>query len=330
MQKELHQCQNLIESHLRFCITTHINPDGDALGSETALAHFLSSRGKEVVIINQSETPQNYKFLNSVFPINIFDPAIHTTPIQNADCIIVVDANAPGRFDSMKSSVMKSSAVKICVDHHPEREPFADIYCIDEEASATGEILYDLFLMIDPGGITTPVADGLYTAIMTDTGSFRFPKTNASTHAIITDLIQRGADPASLYQKIFEDGPVNKLRLLGNALASLTVMEGGKVAYMTLAKKTFRETGTVESDTDTMINHALTVGGVRIALLFVEIANGVKVSFRSKGTIPINELAKEFGGNGHVNAAGARIYNRELEMVVNDVTQRAAHYAARY
>jgi phosphoesterase RecJ-like protein len=183
-----------------------------------------------------------------------------------------------------------------------------------------------LLKFLDSGAITKPIAEALYAAIMTDTGSFRFPKTDVETHHIIADLLQHGADPTEIYQKIFEEGPVNKLKLLGRALTSLSVVHGGRVATMVLLRKDFSETQTAEEDTDNMINHAMSIGGVRVGLIFVELENGVKVSFRSKGDIAINALAKDFGGNGHKNAAGARIQGGTLADVVLRVTERAADY----
>ncbi len=326
MRQSFESCKEILKSKTTFVLTTHINPDGDGLGSEVALALYLAGKGKSVAIINQSETPAYYKFMHALFPIATFSAAKHGSIIKDAEVIVALDTNSPARFSAMKELVMESRANKICIDHHLDREEFADLYLIDEMATATGEIVYNLLKFLDNGAITKPIAEALYAAIMTDTGSFRFPKTDVETHHIIADLLLHGANPTELYQKIFEEGPANKLKLLGRALTSLSMVHGGKVAYMVLLRKDFSETQTAEEDTDNIINHAMSIGGVRVGLMFIELENGVKVSFRSKGDIAINALAKEFGGNGHKNAAGARIHDGILPDVVKKVAERAGEY----
>lgn len=326
MKELFESCKNIFSAKKTFVLTTHINPDGDGLGSEVALALYLTGKGKSVEIINQSETPAYYKFMHALFPISTFSGAKHGSIIKDAEVIVALDTNSAARFPSMKEYVMESRANKICIDHHLDREKFADLYLIDEKATATGEIVYNLLKFLDSGAITKPIAEALYAAIMTDTGSFRFPKTDVETHHIIADLLLHGADPTEIYQKIFEEVPVNKLKLLGRALTSLSVVHGGKVATIILLRKDFSETQTTEEDTDNMINYAMSIGGVQVGLMFIELENGVKVSFRSKGDIAINALAKEFGGNGHKNAAGARIRGGTLPDVVIRVTERAVDY----
>jgi len=327
MKKEFLEFIELVSAKQTFVITTHINPDGDAIGSETALALFLSGRGKTITIVNQSPTPDNLTFLSSViYPVECYDAARHSALIRGADCIIVVDTNAPNRFFALADDVAANTGAKICIDHHLEPEPFADMYIIDAEAPATGELLYELFTTIDPDAVTAPIAKALYTCIMTDTGSFRFPKTDAQTHTITAELLRRGADPSEIYQAVYDSSPVNRLHLLGRALDSIRSIESGAVAWMTLRQTDFDQTRTVGADTDNLINYTLSIAGVRIGLMFTEFDGVVKVSFRSKGDIWINTLAKEFGGNGHKHAAGARITGRSLEEIVDKVTDRARAY----
>jgi phosphoesterase RecJ-like protein len=176
------------------------------------------------------------------------------------------------------------------------------------------------------GAIDRVTATALYTAIMTDTGSFRYQKIDSEVHTIVAHLLQAGADPAAIYEQVYEHTTAKRLRLLGMALANLQMMYDGKVAYITLTREMFDATGTSEADTDAFVPYTLTIDGVQIGLMFSEIDNIVKVSFRSKGDIAINELAKEFGGNGHKNAAGARIPNARLDEIVSFVLKSAAKY----
>jgi phosphoesterase RecJ-like protein len=237
-----------------------------------------------------------------------------------------VDTNAPNRFYAMADDIAACAGVRICIDHHLEPEAFADLYIVDPEAPATSELLYTMFAHIDISAVTSPIATSLYAGIMTDTGSFRFPKTDAETHIIAADLLRRGADPSEIYQAIYDSGPVNKLQLLGRALESIRSIDGGAVAWIVLRQHDFNETHTVAADTDNLINYTLSIGGVRIGLMFSEFDGVVKVSFRSKGDIWINRLAKEFGGNGHKHAAGARVTGCALDEFVGRVIDRARTY----
>ena len=215
----------------------------------------------------------------------------------------------------------------MCIDHHLEPGTFADLYILDEASTATGEIIYKLISFLDEKALTKEVADYLYAAIMTDTGSFRYPKTDAEMHRIIAHLIEHGADPVNIYQSLYEQGPPGRVRLLGMTLASLQTAHSDKVAYFTLSRKMFQETGTSEADADAFVPYTLTIHGVQIGLMFTELGDGaVKVSFRAKGDIWINKLAKEFGGNGHQHAAGARIHNAKLADVIESVVAKAKQY----
>jgi phosphoesterase RecJ-like protein len=314
--------KTIIESHNRFVLTSHVNPDGDGLGSEVALAHYLESKGKQVSILNCSATPENYLFLHTLHPIFQFDPPRHEDIVENAEVIILLDANDPDRLSAMTPFIMKSHAVKVCIDHHPEPGEFADLYLLDEQSPATGEIIYN-FISLAGGTIDRVAATALYTAIMTDTGSFRYQKTDSEVHTIVAHLLQAGADPVVIYEQVYERTSAKRTRLLGMALANLQTLYDGKLAYIILTHEMFETTGTTEEDTDAFVPYTLTIDGVQIGLMFSEMDNIVKVSFRSKGDIAINELAKEFGGNGHKNAAGARIPNVKLDDVVHQALKSA-------
>jgi phosphoesterase RecJ-like protein len=326
LQLQSEKILKIIESHTQFVLTTHVNPDGDGLGTEVALALYLKSRGKQATILNYSATPENYLFLDQLYPILKFDPALHKTVIEKAEVIIVLDTNHPDRLLAMKPFIMASHAIKVCIDHHLEPGEFADLYILDEQATATGEIIYFLFNDFGEKIIDCGIAIALYTAIMTDTGSFRYPKTDSEVHDIIAHLIRSGADPGVIYENVYERGSVNRMHLLGMALADLKLMYDGKLAYIVVTQDMFKATGTTEEDTDAFIPYTLAIDGVQIGLMFSEINNVIKVGFRSKGNIRINELAKEFGGNGHQNAAGARITQGRLDEIILQVLKKAGAY----
>lgn len=326
MTPQFEECKKIIEAKRVFILTTHVNPDGDGIGSEVALAAYLRKRGKEVSIINHSPTPPNYQFLDPKNEIIRFDPSLHSDKVQKAEVIFIVDTNHISRLRTLEPYARESKAVKICIDHHLDKDDTADLYLIDELATATGEILYNLFEYLDGEKFEPEIARALYTAIMTDTGSFRFPKTDPEIHQIAAHLIRCGADPPEIFQEVYERGPINTLQLLGRALASLKTVHDGRVAYMVVTLQMFEETVTSEYQTDNFIDYTMRVGGVQIGLLFNELPDGVKISFRSKGQIPVNELAKDFGGNGHLNAAGARLYGKKLDGTIQAVLERALTY----
>ena len=327
MTKEFEQFRSVLATSKNVVLTTHLNPDADGIGCELALASYLRSIGKQVSILNHSETPDNIRFLDVNHHVLHFDANQHSTLIKSADLICVLDTNHPDRIADLKPFVLESKAKKVCIDHHLEPGAFADLYILDEASTATGEIIFKLITYLDPKAITNEIADCLYAAIMTDTGSFRFPKTDPEIHRIIAKLIEAGADPTAIYQNIYDENTPQRLRLLGSVLSTLKTAHSGKVIYMTITRQMFADTGTSEMDTDAFVPYALSVQGAQIGLLFTELDKGaIKISFRSKRDIWINKLASEFGGNGHQHAAGARVHNANLEEVVRSVLEKAKQY----
>ncbi len=327
MQAAIKESHLLFRQHQNFVLTTHVNPDGDGLGSEIALGDWLSSKGKKATILNHNATPEVYRFLDPDKLILQYDPSIHQTVLDAADVIVVLDTNHPGRLGSLEKSVLKSKAKKICIDHHLEPARFADQYVIDESATSTGEIVYRL-LVGDSGSaaISQTIASALYCAIVTDTGSFRYSNIDPDIHRIVAHLIECGADPGGIYREVYEQWTPGRIQLLGEALATLRVEYGGRLAHITVDQAMLKRTGTSEADTDNFTIYPMSIGAVTSGILFLELQDGVKMSLRSRGEIPINELAKEFGGNGHRNAAGARLRGVSLDEFRKNVVIAAQKY----
>jgi len=321
--------RRIIESSQNFVITTHVSPDGDGLGCEIALLYFLEKLGKSAVVINVSETPGNYKFLDPENRFLIFDEQNfdQIEKILNTDVIFICDMNQSSRLKTMEKYVLQSKAIKIIIDHHLEAQDFADYYLIDVDAPASGEIVYKLIKSFDGFEIDKKIATGIYTAIMTDTGSFRFPRTDSETHRIVADLLDAGADPVEIYDKVYEQSSLGRIKLLGKCLSELETRYDGRLGYIVVTQDMLKNYGVEEWETDGFVQSILKIAGVRVAIFILELKDGIKLSFRSKGEIPINELAKEFGGNGHKNAAGARLYNITMDEVINQVIQKAEKYA---
>jgi bifunctional oligoribonuclease and PAP phosphatase NrnA len=318
--------RRIVETHQRFLLTTHINPDGDGLGTEVALALYLQKLDKQATILNCSATPYNYLFLDNIYPIHHFQESSHTRLIDESEVILVIDTNHLDRVAAMKPFIQESNAIRVCIDHHLEPAEFANLYILDEPSSATGEIVYRMLSYLNGRTIDRETAIALYTAIMTDTGGFRYPRTSPEVHKIVAILIQMGADPVAIHEQVYERGKINRLQLLGMALATLQLEHEGKVAYMVITRHMFEITNTTEADTDAFVPYTLSIEGVKVGLLFTEMENGIKINFRSKGDIWINQLAKEFGGNGHKNAAGATILKGTLKEYVHQIVDHAGAY----
>lgn len=316
----------LFHQRSSFVLTTHVNPDGDGLGSELALAGCLIAQGKTVHILNHSSTPEIYLFLDPHKRIVQFQADAHGAVIAGAEVIVVLDTNHPDRLRSLQQHILDSKAVKICIDHHLDPAPFADHYVLDDDATSTGEIIYRLLAQLAGKQLSPGVATSLYCAIMTDTGSFRYPRVDPEIHRIVAHLIECGADPVNIFHEVYEQWSPGRIKLLGETLASLHTAYDGRLAHVTVTQEMLARTGTTEEDADNFTVYPMSIRGVVAGILFLELKSGLKISFRSKGDIPINELAKEFGGNGHKNAAGARIHDGAL----TDIRERVISSAAKY
>ncbi len=326
MIPDIEAISRVLQQHHTFVLTTHVNPDGDGLGSEVALAEWLVEQRKQVHILNYSPTPDFYRFIDPHNYIQQFNEQNHAGAIAKANVILVLDTNHPDRLRTLAPYILQSKAVKIIVDHHLDPHPFADYRVIDADATSTGEIVYRILHHLQAENLSATIASALYCAIMTDTGSFRYPRVDPETHRIVAHLIECGADPVSIYHNVYEQWSAGRVQLLGDALASLNTTLNGKLAHITITQADLQKTGTTEVDTDNFTVYPMNVAGVLAGILFLELKDGLKMSFRSKGDIAINELAKEFGGNGHKNAAGARLFHCSLEETRQKVLLAAEKY----
>lgn len=323
---EYKKIHDIISEKNSFVITCHMNPDADAIGSEIALKYYLDSLGKDSRIINYSPTPENLLFLDKSKVIEKFDTKNHIESINNADVIMLIDFNHISRVADMQESIKNSNAITICIDHHEQNDPYAEHLLIETEYSSAGEIVFEMLDSDKNFEWNIDLALPLYAAIMTDTGSFRFERTTERTHKIAARLIEMGVDPRSTHRIIYDQQSVAQLKLLGRALGSMQQDETGSICFMNITCKDLEETGTTEEDIEGFVNYTMKVKGVRIGLLFYELENGFKISFRSIGDIPVNKLAKDFGGGGHPNAAGTRIPDENMEDYIGKVVIRAAEY----
>lgn len=320
---------SLIDNNQEFILTSHVNPDGDSIGSELALHIYLKNLGKSSRILNYSPTPDNYKFLDKDGVIEEFNEDKHKDLVKNADVVFILDTNEYERLRTLAPHVKQSKAKKVLIDHHLGFDPKNfDHYIMDTDSPATGEILYRFFKDIEAstgnnGVITKDMAVALYAAIMTDTGSFKFGRTDEETHLITADLLKYDINPYDVYSEIYNRATIGRLHLLGRFLNNISLLYDGKLAYSTVTRKDFEETSTDEYAIEGFSSHLLTLESVVLGIVITETVRGVKLSFRSKGDVKSNELAKLFGGGGHQNASGAFVLGGKPDKIVNEVTEKA-------
>lgn len=302
-----HKLAALLVSGRRVCLTTHVNPDGDGLGSEVALAHLLRAQGLAVSICNPTPTPERFDFLFRDLP-GVDRTSKAVVELRRADLIMVLDISELSRLGGLAATVEASGVPVACIDHHvsPGVLPDGPRY-IDSAAAATGELIHRLATELG-WPIGASAAHALYVALVTDTGSFRFSNTTPATLRTAAHLIECGADPEAVYRDVYASGSVGRPRLLAEVLQTLVHEPEPGLAWLTVPAGALERHGVDSDDLDGVVEHARAIGGVRLALLFREVSAGrIKVSFRSVGSVDVAALAHQFGGGGHTKAAGAAI-----------------------
>ena len=280
------EISNLLQKGQKFVITTHINPDGDAIGSAVAMNEYLKEKGKLSQIVLPGALPENMKFLDKTNVIKAFDDSL-IKEISNSDIILILDLNDSTRIKPLDTAVLSSNAIKILIDHHLQPKDFADFLFTDSESSSTGELVWRV-LNSDPYfNMTKEIADGLYAALMTDTGSFRFPRTSSEVHRIVAALIDAGADPVYIYDQVYNQFPVNGTKLKAAAFLNLETYYKDILCIMKLTRDDFRKTGALEEDTEGLVESILSIKGVSVGILLIEPPDRdeIRISFRAKGEI---------------------------------------------
>jgi phosphoesterase RecJ-like protein len=294
-----------VRRHQRFLITTHIRPDGDGLGSMKALAEVLRRQGKEVRLVIGSTMPPRYAFLDPEHQIEHFTPP--GQPWRHAEAVLVLDTGTWNQLGSFGPFLRSLPAAKVVIDHHQTQDDLGAIRLIDTSAEATGRLVFEAIAALGEP-LPVPAADALFVALAMDTGWFRHSNTSAATFDLAEKLVLAGACPEVLYERLFEDNSLARLRLTGVVLERLQSTNGGRVAYTEIHRKDYEATGATPQDTEDLVNYTRGLAGVEVGLLFMEQPRGgVKVSFRSRTQVDVARLAEGFGGGGHQRAAGAVI-----------------------
>ncbi|HEX2451484.1 MAG TPA: bifunctional oligoribonuclease/PAP phosphatase NrnA [Gemmatimonadales bacterium] len=298
----------------RVCLTTHVNPDGDGLGSEAGLAHLLKARGVEVCVTNPTPTPARFRFLFDDLP-GVDRTSEAVKEIRRADVIVVLDISELSRLGMLAEAVRERGVPVACIDHHVSQGalPPGPRY-VDPTASATGELVFEI-AMANNWRLEQSAALGLYVALLTDTGGFRFSNTHPRTLRIAAELLETGLDPESIYLDVYARAPEGRPRLLGEALQTLVVEPDIGLAWVTVPPGAVERFGLTSDDLDGVVEYPRSVEGVRMALLFREVSAGrVKVSLRSVGSVDVAAFARQFGGGGHTKAAGLALVGSIAEV----------------
>ncbi|GAC1471815.1 MAG: DHHA1 domain-containing protein [Isosphaeraceae bacterium] len=299
---------DLIETHDRFLVTTHVRPDGDALGSEVGMAGLLRQKGKDVRVVNASRTPPRYDFLDPAGTLfEHFGTLTDRASLADREVLVVLDLSAWSQLGDMADWVRGFSGARVVVDHHVSQDDLGATFLKDTTAEATGTLVVRAIKAL--GGTLTPeVSTGLLTAIAMDTGWFRHPNTTPQTLRTVAELVDSGAEIDEVYRLLFERNTLGRLRLMGETLAALRTDDGGRVAYATVTRESLTRTGAHPQDTEDLVDYTVSLSGVEVGLLFLEQQRGgVKLSIRSRKGLDCARLAGQFGGGGHRAAAGAML-----------------------
>ncbi|MBP2832336.1 bifunctional oligoribonuclease/PAP phosphatase NrnA [Aquimarina sp. U1-2] len=306
------EIKELLSAPRQIVITTHKNPDGDAIGSSLALYHYLVALGHDAVVVTPNEYPDFLKWIpgeDLVLKYNT-DHKNAIAAIDKAELIFTLDFNHLSRSGDMEDKLNKANATFIMIDHHQQPDDYAKYTYSDVGMSSTCQMVYHFIEQLNHLQKVTPqIATCIYVGIMTDTGSFRFRSTTSKTHQVLAHLIDLGADNTKIHENVYDTNTLSRLQLKGVALNNLKVLPEYHTAYITMSQKELDHYKFKKGDTEGFVNIGLSIQGIKFAAIFIENKKEkiIKISLRSKGDFSVNEFSRNhFEGGGHHNAAGGR------------------------
>ncbi|MDX5340211.1 MAG: bifunctional oligoribonuclease/PAP phosphatase NrnA [Cyclobacteriaceae bacterium] len=305
--------QQELSSPKKIFITTHVKPDADALGSSLGLANYLLKKGHEVTVVTPTDYPSFLNWMKGNEDVLDFskpqDQKLAAKKLKQAEMIFCLDFSVLNRVNELGEMIRESDAYIVNIDHHQDPEEFADFKFWSTKSAATCELVYELIVKLgDRNLIDKDIAECLYAGIMTDTGGFRHPNTTKNVHLVVAELIDLGANVSQIANWIYDSNSVNRLKFIGFAITRrLVVREDLHTAYFVISKKDLKKYQSQTGDTEGLVNYALSLDGIKLAALFSEREDGIKISFRSSTEVAINKFAASyFNGGGHKNAAGGK------------------------
>lgn len=303
-------------------ITTHRNPDGDAIGSSLGLLHALRYSGILCTVILPNTCPHNLQWMPGASTMMVWNgDEKQRTIIAEADAVIVLDLNTLSRLDGLGEAIGELAQKIVNIDHHTHPDDFATVQWIDTESPAVCAMIPKV---VPSEWITKDAARCLYTGLMTDTGGFRFPRTTGDIFRLAGELVDKGADPVESFEKTLNVDSFQRSQLLGGTLRNMQRHYDGRLCTMVIRQSDLEATSATLEDTEGFVGHALSINGVQMGILFIELENEVKCSFRSKGDTHVRELAATYGGGGHLHAAGARLLGKAIDEAIDEVVLAAA------
>jgi len=303
-------------------IAAHKNPDGDSLGSQLGLAGFLEKNAIAHIIVNEGEVPSKYRFMPGIETVLDIDRL--TEPLEAFDTIVVIECSNLDRIGKVRGLIDEKTIV-INIDHHQDNTEFGDINLKETKASAAGEMIYDL-IRNGSAPISAAMATNLYVAILTDTGRFHYSSTTPYCLKVAAHLLELGADPVEITEKVYYSLKPQVIRLMGMVISGVEYQLDGRLCLLTVDREMMKTADTGRGDTEGLINYSMYAGGVEVGVLFTELDDKrTKVSFRSQKDIDVAAVAAHFGGGGHVNASGCIIdspLDQAREMVLKQIKDR--------
>lgn len=315
------QAAGFIEAHHSFLVVSHVQPDGDAIGSTLAVAHLLKQFGKQYVLTNDSPVPEKYRFLDMAGDILPWEAAKSKGGFH---AVISVDAADRQRLGAVEE-VLEQGFPLLNIDHHPTNDRFGSVNVVVDDKAATAEILYELIEYLELEW-DQAFAEAVYTGVMTDTGGFRYSNTTPEVMKLAAQLLHYGVVPGDIADRVFETISYAKVLILKEALNSLVVSDDGQIAWLSITAEQMKQTGAKEEDLGGIVNLARNVEGVEVGILLKQVdERGVKVSLRSRKKVDVAKVAKELGGGGHARAAGCYVEGslNEVEQTVLEAARRA-------
>ena len=312
--------KNIIDDSHSILLSTHENPDCDGLGSEIAIYYYLKSIGKDCKVINCTEMSSKYKFIDPENIIQVYSPD-HDEWLEKIDLAIIFDIGNYTRLRQIHSLIINCKN-KVSIDHHLSlKNSFFNHEIIDVDAPATGYIVWDFLNDLNPESLNNNfVANALYSAIITDTGSFRYSNTNPKTHLIAASLLEKGVQPNEVYQNIYENRTKSQIRLLAHVIDKIEYHCKGELAYVTLFESDFQACNSNLSENEGMADFIRSIEGVEVSFVVTQIGiEKYKISFRSRRKYIINDIAEQFSGGGHALASGATVSTRDPENLVSQI-----------
>lgn len=298
----------LLACHDRFLVTSHVRPDGDALGSEIGMAGLLREKGKDVRIVNSSQTPPRYDFLDRDSTLfEHFGDDVTPGDLADREALVILDLSSWGQLGDMADYVRGFAGPRLVIDHHVSQDDLGAVYLKDTTAESTGTLVLRACRALEVRP-TAEMATGLLTAIAMDTGWFHHPSTHPQTFRDAAELLEAGAPVDQIYRLLFERNTLGRLKMMGQALTELKTDLGGRIAYAAVTLEALDRTGAIPPDTEDLVDYTVSLRGVDVGLLFIEQKRGgVKLSVRSRHGFDCAALAAQFGGGGHKAAAGATL-----------------------